>query len=134
MPAEQVRKLLGRAKRLAAMLNDSPGKRAMVIRDLVEKVIIAENEMSVRIYRGPLLAGDVRSPASETPTNAAIELTAAVEFKRRGAENRLVVPGLTSPNHSTKHDPALIKAIARGLRNSPAAAPDRCTNWPSATA
>ena len=114
MPAEQIRKLLGRAKRLAAMLNGSPGKRAVVVRDLVEKVVIAEDEMSVRIYRGPLLAGDARSPASETPTDAAIELTAAVEFKRRGAENRLVVPGLTSRNRSTKHDPALIKAIARG--------------------
>jgi hypothetical protein len=57
MPAEQVRKLLGRAKRLAAMLNGSPGKRTMVVRDLVEKVIIAEDEMSIRIYRGPLLAG-----------------------------------------------------------------------------
>jgi hypothetical protein len=41
-------------------------------------------------------------------------LTAAVEFKRRGAETRLVVPGLTSQNHSTKRDLALIKAIARG--------------------
>ena len=114
MPAEQVRKLLGRAKRLAAMLNGSPGKRAMVVRDLVEKVIIAEDEMSIRMRRGPLLAGDVRSFASETPTDTAIELTAAVEFKRRGAETRLVLPGLASQNHSTKHDPALIKAIARG--------------------
>ena len=114
MPAEQVRKLLGRAHRLAAMLNSSPGKRAMVVRDLVEKVIIAEDEMSIRMRRAPLLARDVRLFASETPTDTAIELTAAVEFKRRGAENRLVVPGLTSRNRSTKHDPALIKAIARG--------------------
>jgi hypothetical protein len=114
MPAEQVRKLLGRAKRLAAMLNGSPGKRAMVVRDLVEKVIIAEDEMSIRIYRGPLLAGDVRSRASETPIDAAIELTAAVEFKRRGAENRLVVPGVAYHNHDVRNDPALIKAIARG--------------------
>ena len=114
MPAEQVRKLLGRAHRLAAMLNSSPGKRAMVVRDLVEKVIIAEDEMSIRMRRAPLLARDVRLFASETPTDTAIELTAAVEFKRRGAENRLALPGLTSQNHSTKHDPALIKAIARG--------------------
>ena len=99
---------------LAAMLNSSPGKRAMVVRDLVEKVIIAEDEMSIRMRRAPLLARDVRLFASETPTDTAIELTAAVEFKRRGAENRLVLPGLTSQNHSTKHDPALIKAIARG--------------------
>ena len=73
-------------------------KRAKMVRDLVEKVIIAEDEMSIRIYRGPLLAGDVRSLASETPTDAAIELTVAVEFKRRGAEfiesSRFQVPSL----------------------------------------
>ena len=115
MPAEQVRKLLGRAKRLAAMLNSSPGKRAMVVRDLVEKVIIAEDEMSIRMRRAPLLARDVRSFASETPTDTAIELTAAVEFKRRGAENRLVLPGVDIRRTTrTRHDPALIKAIARG--------------------
>jgi hypothetical protein len=49
MPAEQVRKLLGHAKRLAVMLNGSPQKRAMVVRDLVEKVTIAEDEMSIRM-------------------------------------------------------------------------------------
>ena len=55
MPAEQVRKLLGRANRLAAMLNSSPGKRATVVRDLVEKVIIAEKTMSIRMCRAPLI-------------------------------------------------------------------------------
>ena len=50
--------------------------------------------------RAPLLARDVRSFVSKTPIDTGIELTAAVEFKRRGAENRLVLPGLTSQNDS----------------------------------
>ena len=43
-----------------------------------------------------------------------IELTAAVAFKRRGVATKLVLPGLAQQNHSSRCDPALIKAIARG--------------------
>jgi hypothetical protein len=41
-------------------------------------------------------------------------VTAAVAFTRRGAETKLVLPGLAQQNHSSRCDPALIKAIARG--------------------
>jgi hypothetical protein len=34
--------------------------------------------------------------------------------KRRGAETKLVLPGLAHQNHRARCDPALIKAIARG--------------------
>ena len=47
-------------------------------------------------------------------SNSAIELTAAVAFKRRGVETKLVLPGLAPPNHIARCDPALIKALARG--------------------
>jgi site-specific DNA recombinase len=58
-----------------------------------------------------LLGGIVRSfTASDTP----IELKAAVAFRRRGIETRLVLPGLGPQNHKSRCDPALIKAIARG--------------------
>ena len=43
-----------------------------------------------------------------------MELTAAVAFTRRGAETKLVLPGLAQQKHSSRCDPALIKAIARG--------------------
>jgi hypothetical protein len=43
-----------------------------------------------------------------------VELTAAVAFTRRGAETKLVLPGLAQQKHSARCDPALIKAIARG--------------------
>src|SRR5207245_3946265 len=44
----------------------------------------------------------------------AIKLTAAVAFTRRGAETKLILPGLAQQKHSSRSDPALIKAIARG--------------------
>jgi hypothetical protein len=60
------------------------------------------------------LDGDVPSCTSDEPSDSAVELTAAVAFTRRGAETKLVLPGLAQQNHSSTCDPALIKAIARG--------------------
>jgi len=60
------------------------------------------------------LDGDVWSSASEDQSDRAIELTAAVAFKRRGVETKLVLPGLAQQKHSSRCDPALIKAMARG--------------------
>src|SRR5207237_7642460 len=39
MPSDQVRKLLSRAARMAAALGGSPGERAKLVRELVEKII-----------------------------------------------------------------------------------------------
>jgi len=90
-PADQIRKMLARAPRLAAALSGSPRNRAKLVRSLVEKVIVDEKTIS-----------------------GAIELTAAVAFKRRGVETKLIQPVLDQTNHSARRDPALIKAIARG--------------------
>jgi ParB-like chromosome segregation protein Spo0J len=59
------------------------------------------------------LGGDVPSSASEAASDSAVELTAAVAFTRRGAETKLVLPGLAPQDRSSRCDPA-IKAIARG--------------------
>ncbi len=56
---------------------------------------------------------DVASSASEAASDSAVELTATAAFTRRGAETKLVLPGLAQ-KHSSRCDPALIKAIARG--------------------
>jgi site-specific DNA recombinase len=114
MPSEQVRKILGRAARLAAALNGASGERTKVLRELVERIILAENTITIRMRRGPLSARQVLSSATETPSDAPIELTTAVAFKRRGVETKLVLPGLTQQNQSSRCNPALIKAIARG--------------------
>jgi site-specific DNA recombinase len=114
VPADQIRKMLGRTPRLAAAFSGSPSDRAKLVRGLVEKVIIDEKTIIIKMRPGALLGRDVPSPASQDPSCSGIELTAAVAFKRRGVETKLMLPGLDQPNHRAKRDPALIKAIARG--------------------
>jgi len=114
MPSDQVRKLLGRAARMAAALGGSPGERAKLVRELVEKIIVDEKTIIIKLRRGLLLGEDVASSASEAASDSAVELTATAAFTRRGAETKLVLPGLAPQNHSSRCDPALIKAIARG--------------------
>src|SRR5213595_1214194 len=59
MPSEQVRKMLGRAARLVAALDGSSGERAKLLRELVDTVIVAEDTITIRMRRGPLLARQV---------------------------------------------------------------------------
>src|SRR5438105_9946298 len=89
MPSE-VRKLLSRAARIAAALGGSPGERAKLVREFVEKIILDEKTITIKLRRGPLLGGDVPSSASDEPSDSALELTAAVAFARHGAEAKLV--------------------------------------------
>jgi len=114
MPADQIRKMLGRAPRLAAAFSGSPRDQAQLVRGLVEKVIVNKTTIVIKMRPGALLGRDGPSPALEDPSSSAIELTAAVAFKRRGVETKLMLPRLDQQNHSARRDPALIKAIARG--------------------
>jgi DNA invertase Pin-like site-specific DNA recombinase len=114
MPGDQIRKLLNRAARLAAALGGSPRERAKLVRELVEKIIVGEKTIIIKLRRGPLLGGDVPSCASDEPRDSALELTAAIAFARQGAGTKLVLPGLAQQTHNSRCDPALIKAIARG--------------------
>jgi DNA invertase Pin-like site-specific DNA recombinase len=116
MPSDQIRKMLGRAARVAAALSGSPAEQAKLVRGLVEKVIVDEKTLIIKLRPGLLLGGDVPSSASEDGSDNALELTAAIAFKRRGVETKLVLPGLAlaQQNHSSKCDPTMIKAIARG--------------------
>src|SRR5467141_1068632 len=45
IPSDQTRKMLDRATRLAAALNRSPVERDKVVRDIIERVVVAENAM-----------------------------------------------------------------------------------------
>src|SRR5205085_7386924 len=114
MPSDHIPKLLNRAARLAAALGGSPDERSKLVRELVEKIIVDDKTITIKLQRGALLGGDVPSSASADGCDNAIELTATVAFMRRGAETKLVLPGLAQQNHSSRCDPALIKAIARG--------------------
>jgi site-specific DNA recombinase len=113
LPSVQIRKLLGRAARVAAPLGGSPEERAKLVRQFVEKIIVDEKRLTIKVRRSALLGGDVLSSASEAASDSAVELTAAAGFTRRGAETKLVLPGLAQQDRSSRCDPALIKAIAR---------------------
>src|ERR1700731_297465 len=114
IPSDQTRKMLDRAIRLAAVLKRSPAERAKVVRDLIEKVVIEENAITIRMRCSSLSGGAVVPPSSENPSDSPIELTAPVAFRRRGGEMRLVLPGVAIQNDRSRCDPTLIKAIARG--------------------
>src|SRR6202040_1244668 len=114
IPSDQTRKMLDRAIRLAAVLKRSPAERAKVVRDLIEKVVIEENAITIRIRRSSLPAGAVAPPSSESPSDSPIELTAPVTFRRRGVEMRLVLPAVAVQNDRSRCDPTLIKASGRG--------------------
>ena len=114
MPSDHIPKLLNRAVRLAAALGGSPDQRAKLVRELVEKIIVDEKTIIIKLQRAAMWGGDVPSSASADGCDNAIELTAAVAFTRRGAETKLVLPGLAQQKHNSRCDPALIKAIARG--------------------
>ena len=113
-PTNQVRTTLRRANRLAVGLNGLPAERAKVVHDLVEKVIIEENAVTVRLQRAPLFGVAVASGSSETPNDRSIDFTAAMGLKRHGVELKLVLPGVGPQDRSARCDPTLIKAIARG--------------------
>jgi hypothetical protein len=102
MPSDEMRRMLGRGALIAAALGGSPGERAKVVRGLVEKVVVDEKMLTIKLRRGPLLGGDVSSSVSEDCSDNAIQLTAAIAFKRRGAETKLVLPGLAQQNHSSR--------------------------------
>ena len=106
--------MLGRAGRFAAALRGSPAERAKIVRELVEQVRIDEETIVIKVRRGALLGGDVPSGASDEPSDSTIELAAAVHFRRRGIETKLVLPGLAQQNQGARGNPALIKSIARG--------------------
>jgi site-specific DNA recombinase len=114
IPGDQTSRMLDRAARFVAALNRSPAERAKVVRDLIEKVVIEENAIMIRVRRSPLLGGAVMPPASENPSDSPIEVTAPVAFRRRGVEMRLVLPAVAIPNDRSRCDATLIKAIARG--------------------
>jgi DNA invertase Pin-like site-specific DNA recombinase len=114
MPSDQIARLLGRSTRMAATLRNSPRERANIVRELVEQVIVDDKGIIMKMRRDALLGAEVPLPASAELSGSTIELTAAVEFKRRGTETKLVLLGSAQQNQAPKCDPALIKAIARG--------------------
>src|SRR5437762_14127762 len=86
MPGDQLRKLLSRAARMAAALGGSPGERAKLVCELVEKIIVDKQTIIIKLRRGLLWGGNVAPSPSEAASDTAVELTAEAAFTRRGAE------------------------------------------------
>jgi hypothetical protein len=114
IPGEKVRKMLGRATRLAVAFNRSPAERSRLVRGLFEQVIVDDKMTIVRVRRDALFRGGDRSGGSGEPSNGTIELRAALALKRRGVETKLMLPALAGQKCGAKYDPALIKALTRG--------------------
>src|ERR1700737_3378694 len=76
MPSDQIRKLLSRAARVKAALGGSPGERAKLVHELVEKIVVDEKTIIIKLRRGLLLGGDVASSASGAASDSAVVLTA----------------------------------------------------------
>jgi site-specific DNA recombinase len=110
--SDQVRKMLGRAARLAAALRGSSPDRAKIVRNLIGRVTVDEKTIVVKVRRGIVLGGNAGALGDQS--DGTIELSTAIELKRRGVETKLVLPGLEDQNHGARCDPALIKALARG--------------------
>ena len=79
IPSAQAQKMIDRATPFAAALNHSPAERAKVVRSLIEKVMVEEKRLTIKV---PLLLGrDVPSSASEDRSDRAIELTGRDNFR-----------------------------------------------------
>jgi site-specific DNA recombinase len=62
MASDQIRKILGRAARLAAAPSDPLGERAKLVRELVEKVVVDDYSLTIKLRCEPLLGGVSRHP------------------------------------------------------------------------
>src|SRR5438094_1206149 len=71
IPGDQIRKLLSRAACVKAALGGSPGERAKLIRELVEKIIVDEKTIIIKLRRGLLLGEDAASSASQAASGGA---------------------------------------------------------------
>src|SRR5262249_35475668 len=67
MSGDPLRKLLGRAARLAAALRRSPEERTKIVRELVEQVIVDDKRIIIKLRYGVLVSGEVPSRASDEP-------------------------------------------------------------------
>jgi hypothetical protein len=72
--------------------------------------LLDHHALTIRVRGGTLLGGAVASPASDIASDTSFEIEAAVAFRRRGVETKLVLPGRADPPRGAKCDPALLKA------------------------
>ena len=114
IPSDQIRKMLDRATRLAAALNRSPAQRAEVVRDLVEKVVDRGECDHDQDPAQRAMGGTVAPPASESPSDARSSLQRLWPSSAAVSKSGWCCREWQHRTHSSRCDPTLIKAIARG--------------------
>jgi site-specific DNA recombinase len=113
LSAEQAKLIIDRAAKIATALSQgAPSRRAELVRDLVEQVIIGETAISITMRTQLLGVGTEEAPQEDKRDT--IVLSAPLEFRRRGVETKLVLPATFQLDEPSRLDPALLKAITRG--------------------
>ena len=111
----QVKAALAGAARLASAIdNNANPNRRTILSEIVDRIGLGHERLSLSIKRGPLLARacGAASAFPETDEGPLIQLDVPLKVVRRGSETRLILPGRDKKNREP--DQILIKAIARG--------------------
>jgi hypothetical protein len=105
--ADQIKALLDSARRITTMLEKGTApERMQALRDLVERIVIADDALAITLRRTALI-----KDAGDSPDDP-IRFIVPIQFRRRGVEMKLVIADL--PERPARLDPALIKSVARG--------------------
>jgi hypothetical protein len=70
---------------------------------LVERVDLTNDEITIGIGLAPLLSGQLKS----------LRLAVPARIRRRGVEQKLVIPGAGSSESTRSEDPSLLRLVAR---------------------
>ena len=113
---KQVKAALAGAARLASAIDDNSNpNRRTILSEIVDRIGLGHERLSLSIKRGPLLArisGAGSLASAEHDEQRSIQIDAPLKIVRRGLETRLILPGRDDQNRDP--DQSLIKAIARG--------------------
>ena len=111
--ATRTQLVLDRAAGFAkTLLQGSPGVRVRLTLDLIRKVVIEEETISIAVRKLPLLAA--AEDHLDTEPEDVILLSAPMAFRRRGVETKLLLPALVEMQKPGRIDVAVVKAVARG--------------------
>lgn len=86
---------------------------------LVERVDLTSDEIAIQVGLAPLLSGQPKS----------IQLAVPARIRRRGVEQRLVIPGAGSREATRSADPSLLRLVARSRHWFESIASGRVTSF-----
>jgi hypothetical protein len=108
-PPGTMKRIVGQAKTLADDLKDHH-KAHRLISDVIDKVIVHQDALELRLRREKLARLLGAEPTSEDPIHV---VTSACKLARRGQDLKFILPLLEDSNTFSRQDPALIQAVAK---------------------